>query len=200
MAHPHPPQHLVDLLEVVLRRVFSEPASLLGAPTELPERPLTTERPIVARMAIHSAPLVQRSFPPGATVDVQYERVGDGGPAKRRGRRASPDLIFHTRGSSSDNFLAVEVKCRGHRRPRAWEGGPETGDLCKVGFFTHDFHDPRNAESSAYEWGVCLELDRAGADQWWMTRSDVPMQGYRVDGVRRQGPSPTAVHFQRWER
>ena len=174
---------------------------MLGARTARPLPPRSTERAIVARMTIYSAALLTQTFPSGSTVDVEYERVGVGRDAKRRaGTKVSPDMIFHERSNPKSNFLVVEVKCRGHKRGRAWRGGPETGDLCKIGFFTNHLEQEEPEGMTSYAWGLCLELDSAGADQWWMTRRRAPMPWYQVDGVPPQGPAEAEVYFRRWPR
>jgi len=198
-----PPTRYMNFIDSVLDKVYRERESLIGDPSgptaEL--KPRSTERAIVARMAVHADPLVTKAFTPQSIVDVEYERVGFGTDAKRRdGFKISPDLICHERLSPQANFLIVEVKCRGHRLARAWRGGPESGDLCKVGFFTHRLERQQPPGMRSYTWGLCLELDRNGADQWWATRQPEAMVPYRVRGLLMEGPRRTSVHFRRWDR
>lgn len=151
-------------------------------------------------MAVHAEPMVAATFPHGAIVDVEYERVGNTRAAKRRaGAKVSPDLIFHEREDPTVNYLVAEVKCRGHKRARAWRLGPELSDLRKIGFFTHCLENEAPTGMKSYEWGVCLELDSDGADQWWVQRP--PAYGpVWVPGGAWDRPTQHATHHRRWHR
>jgi hypothetical protein len=162
----------------VLEDLYAEQPSLMSEPGFPPRRgrpPRSTERAIVGRMAIHAHPWAAL-LDGSAVVDFEYERVGVGRVAKRMaGRKISPDLIVHARGTLAGNFMAIEVKRAGHRKQRAWlpenaPPGPASEDFRKLHFFTHHLEAAEPPGMKSYRWGLYLEFDELGADSWWIPR------------------------------
>ncbi len=123
---------------------------------------------------VHASPRIASVFGQHAVVDYEYERVGMGRRAKRRGAvKISPDLIVHDRQNLTGNFLAIEVKPRGHKRLRAWPDGPALEDFKKLHFLTHHLEHVEPAGMRSYEWAICAEVDTHGVDSWWIPRGSV---------------------------
>ena len=197
------PTHLTTcqtFLDEVLTAVYGEVTSLVGGRVGPPAsrrqlEPHSTERALVARMAHLGERTVRKHFPAAAVVDVEYERVGTTAGHKQGwdGGKISPDLIVHERANLAGNYLAVEVKRCTVPRTRAWEDGnfgPDAHDLAKLAFMTHLSQLlPPNA---SYHWGAYVELDRNGADIWWL------------EGDSMQFPAPVVpenvTQYQRWHR
>lgn len=187
-------------LNEVLTAVYGERDTLIGprvpaGATMRQLEPHSTERALVARMAHLGERSVREHFPSHAVVDVEYERVG-ATTAHKQGwadAKISPDLIVHERTNQAANYLAVEVKRCTVPRTRAWNGGrlgPDAHDLAKLAFLAHLSQlRPQNA---SYHWGAYVELDRRGADIWWL------------EGDSMQAAAPAVpqhlVQHQRWPR
>jgi hypothetical protein len=128
-------------------------------------------------MMVHASPRVVSVFDESAIIDFEYERVGLGRQAKRRaGAKISPDLIVHDRGNPQGNFLAIEVKPRGHKRLRAWTAGraspagPALEDFGKLHFLTHHLEGAEPHGMRSCEWAVYTEVDTHGVNSWWIPR------------------------------
>lgn len=187
-------------LDEVLTAVYGERPSLIGervgpgASTRQLE-PHSTERALVARMAHVGERTVRRHFTARAVVDVEYERLGAAAGHKQGWNdvKISPDLIVHERTEPTGNYLAVEVKRCTVPRTRAWRGGtfgPDAHDLAKLAFLTH--LSQLRPGNSSYHWAAYVELDRVGADIWWL------------EGDSMQSPAPEVpqrlARHQRWPR
>lgn len=165
-----------EFVHQVYEDLFLEDPSLVNMHTGRParrSRPRSTERAIVGRMMVHASPRVVSVFGQHAVVDYEYERVGMGRRAKRRGAvKISPDLIVHNRQDPAGNFLAIEVKPMGHKRLRAWPDGPALEDFKKLHFLTHHLECAEPVGMRSYEWAICAEVDTHGVDSWW-----IPQEG-----------------------
>lgn len=202
---PFSRQTCQDFLEGVLTSVYSEADDLIGMPDagEGPA-PRSTERAIVARMAVHAERSVRRVFTKDSVADVEYERVGGGRDAKegRDGNKVSPDLIVHERTRPAANYLAIEVKRATTPRRRAWRrqddaldlrvSGPDADDIDKVAYYAH--LEALQPPQHSYHWSVYVELDRNGADFWWIRANSLE------DPRGRVVPTPGVIHPHRWHR
>jgi hypothetical protein len=191
-----------DFLHGVLSAVYMEDNDLIGLPTdEHSKAPRSTERAIVARMAIHAEQKVRETFTDQSIVDVEYERIGAGTRHKVAwGRKISPDLIVHERTNVAANYLAVEVKRATVPRKRKWQAradamaGPDAVDIDKLVYVTHLTALTRNDDQPqvSYQSGVYVELDREGAHTWWLDGDSLANPAGRV--------TRNDVHYERWPR